>query len=59
MEQKSMPKNVQELKQIILEVVNEINNSVQEISYEEQKEIDELYGDLLYKECDEKDCLKL
>lgn len=54
-----MPKNVQELKQIILEVVNEINNPIQEISYEEQKEIDELYGDLLYKEYDEKDCLKL
>jgi hypothetical protein len=59
MEQKNMPKNVQELKQIILEVVNEINNPVQEISYEEQKEIDKLYGDLLYKEYDEKDCLKL
>jgi len=48
MNQEVMPKTLEELKKLIVEVVSETNmNSIPFVSDEEQKEIDGLYEDKL------------
>ena len=60
METTNMPRNIQELKQIILEVVSEMNKDlIPYVSDTEQKEIEELSGDKLYEEYNPKDCVRL
>lgn len=59
MEQKTMPQNIQELKQMILEVVNEINNSVPEVSDEEQEEIEKLHGKALEEAYNPEDYVRI
>lgn len=54
-----MPQNIQELKQIILEVVNEINNSVPEVSDEEQEEIEKLHGKALEEAYNPEDYVRI
>lgn len=46
-----MPKNMQELKQIILDVVSKMDNeSMPYVSDEEQKELEKLHGKALEEE---------
>jgi len=48
MDQEVMPKTLEELKELIVEVVSETNvNSIHFVSDEEQKEIEDLYEDKL------------
>jgi hypothetical protein len=48
MDQEVMPKTLEELKKLIVEVVSETNvNSIHFVSDEEQKEIEDLYEDKL------------
>jgi len=50
MEQETLPQNKTELKELIIEIVNEVNEEkIPLVSGDEETEIKELYGDSLEK----------
>ena len=56
MEQETLPQNKAELKELIIEIVNETNKEkIPEISKDEKTEIEGLYGDSLEKSRDDED----
>ncbi|MBU2503985.1 MAG: hypothetical protein KJ879_02945 [Nanoarchaeota archaeon] len=60
METQNLPKNINELKSFILEILGEANDRiVPYVSVDEQEELEKLYGDSLYEEHGLKDSARL
>lgn len=60
MEANILPRNKKELKEFILEIIGEISERfVPYVSEDEQKEIEELYGEALNEEYKEEEYVRL
>ena len=59
MNQDVMPETKEELKKFIIQTMGEISDKISFVSDEEQKEIEEMYGDVLDEKYDRNDYEKL